>query len=127
MTDVAAIAAREQVAIEAFRQFLRENRDELRLVAHWGDGHGAYLLGVLREELGVVPTPRVPDPSAKKPIPRRLAKRVFERDGYRCVTCGDHHDLTCDHITPESKGGAATFDNLQTMCRPCNSRKGTKT
>lgn len=68
------------------------------------------------------------NPPSKKPvkakIPRSLAKQVYERDAYRCVQCGDHHDLTCDHIEPESLGGPTTFDNLQTMCRPCNSRKG---
>jgi len=70
-----------------------------------------------------------PNPPRQKPskarIPRSLSKRVFERDGYRCVTCGDHRDLTCDHVIAESKGGETTFENLQTMCRPCNCRKGT--
>ena len=60
----------------------------------------------------------------KKSIPRWLAKRVFERDQYRCVTCNDYIDLCCDHIIPESLGGETVESNLQTMCRPCNSRKG---
>lgn len=62
----------------------------------------------------------------KAKISRSLSKRVFERDAYRCVTCGSYLDLTCDHIIPESQGGPTVFENLQTMCRPCNSRKGTK-
>jgi hypothetical protein len=62
----------------------------------------------------------------KKPIPNGLRKQVFERDGYRCVQCGDWHDLHADHIHPESKGGLATLDNLQTLCKPCNSRKGAR-
>ncbi|MVT28523.1 HNH endonuclease [Acidovorax citrulli] len=45
---------------------------------------------------------------------------------YRCVSCGGFKDLTCDHIHPESKGGPTTLDNLQTMCRPCNSKKGVR-
>ena len=32
--------------------------------------------------------------------------------------------LTKDHIIPRSKGGPSTMDNLQTMCAPCNCRKG---
>lgn len=64
------------------------------------------------------------DPPKKVKIPRSMAKAVFERDAYRCVTCGSHIDLTCDHVIPESKGGPATLDNLQTMCRSCNCRKG---
>lgn len=119
-------AAREQAALRTFRAFLREHREELRLVAHWGDGHGAYLLAILQEELGVVPRPMSARPKAKASIPRALAKRVFERDAYRCVTCSGYHELTCDHVTPESKGGPTTFENLQTMCKSCNSRKGTQ-
>jgi hypothetical protein len=62
----------------------------------------------------------------KAPIPRKLSKAVFERDAYRCVTCSSHMDLTCDHVLPESKGGPTSLENLQTMCRPCNSRKGAR-
>jgi 5-methylcytosine-specific restriction endonuclease McrA len=66
------------------------------------------------------PRRRVP----KARIGRLLAKAVMERDAYRCRTCGGHLDLTVDHVHPESQGGSTTLDNLQTLCRPCNSRKG---
>lgn len=62
----------------------------------------------------------------KGKIPRSLATKVFERDAYRCVACGGHKNLTCDHILAESKGGKTIFENLQTMCRSCNSRKGAR-
>lgn len=62
----------------------------------------------------------------KHDISHYLAKKVFERDKYRCRRCKTWLDLTCDHIIPESKGGATTFDNLQTLCRRCNSSKGRK-
>lgn len=62
----------------------------------------------------------------KKTIPAKLKVQVHERYGYKCVNCGTHKDLTCDHIIPESKGGETTLNNLQTMCRSCNSSKGVK-
>lgn len=63
-------------------------------------------------------------PPGKAKIPASLRTEVYERDAYRCVTCGGHTALSLDHIIPESKGGPTTSENLQTMCRPCNSSKG---
>lgn len=60
----------------------------------------------------------------KRTISAKLRKQVFERDAYRCKHCGSHKDLCADHIFPEVLGGEATLENLQTLCRPCNSRKG---
>lgn len=59
-------------------------------------------------------------------IPGSLRELVYGRDGYRCVTCGSAEDLSLDHIVPWSLGGADEEPNLQTMCRPCNSRKGAR-
>lgn len=55
---------------------------------------------------------------------RRLRAAVFARDGYTCVLCGSHDDLTIDHAIPMSVGGTNGPHNLQTMCRSCNHRKG---
>ncbi len=67
-----------------------------------------------------------PEFYAKKPIPVQLRWAVFRRDDYRCVECGCDEDLTADHILAERNGGKATIGNLQTLCRPCNSRKGAR-
>lgn len=60
----------------------------------------------------------------REPIPADLRKRVMERDGHTCIRCGATRGLTLDHIRPWSLGGPDTFENLQTLCRPCNSKKG---
>lgn len=68
----------------------------------------------------------LPSVARKEKIGQALRTEVFERDLYRCLRCGDHKDLRADHVIPESKGGAATLENLQTLCAPCNSWKGVK-
>lgn len=51
---------------------------------------------------------------------------IIERDGARCRTCGSVEDLVVDHIVPVSRGGRTLWENLQTLCRPCNTRKGVR-
>jgi hypothetical protein len=59
-------------------------------------------------------------------IGRALRLKIYERDGYRCVTCGSSDRLSLDHIKPVKLGGSDAEANLQTMCRSCNSRKGAR-
>jgi hypothetical protein len=62
----------------------------------------------------------------KKPIPNSIKWEVWERDNFTCKICGNRKYLSVDHIYPECKGGVMSFSNLQTLCRSCNSRKGSK-
>lgn len=62
----------------------------------------------------------------KAPVPPALRMAVLKRDGFRCVVCDTDEDLMADHVVPEAHGGETTFDNLQTLCRPCNSAKGSR-
>ncbi len=62
----------------------------------------------------------------KKRIPESLRQQVFERDGYRCVECESIKRLSVDHIVPERHGGTMELNNLRTLCKPCNSEKGSK-
>ena len=49
---------------------------------------------------------------------------VFLRDGFKCVYCGSHEELTFDHVVPRSKGGKTSWTNIATACSPCNLKKG---
>ncbi len=49
---------------------------------------------------------------------------VFLRDHFQCQYCGEHEDLTFDHVVPRAHGGRTTWDNVITACAPCNLSKG---
>jgi len=71
----------------------------------------------------------------KNKVPQIYTKSGFsrsaliKRDGSNCQFCKKHligFEITIDHIVPRSKGGKSTFDNCVVACKPCNSRKGSK-
>lgn len=62
------------------------------------------------------------------PIHRKMRDKVFKRDKYKCVFCGcdELGKLSVDHIHPYVHGGEDVFENFQTLCKSCNSKKGAK-
>lgn len=49
-----------------------------------------------------------------------------EKYDYSCLCCGKKQPeikLTIDHIIPVSKDGPTTLENIQPLCKPCNSMK----
>jgi hypothetical protein len=91
----------------------------------------------------VVPTARVLAPivepfsvakhsAERRDIPLGLRFRVFYRDRFKCVICGDHPArnpecvLHVDHIVPWSLGGKTREDNLRTLCAICNIGRGNR-
>jgi 5-methylcytosine-specific restriction endonuclease McrA len=56
---------------------------------------------------------------------KKLRLQILDRDGRQCL-CGQPAD-TVDHIIPRVKGGDMwASDNLQAMCKSCNSSKGSR-
>ncbi len=43
-----------------------------------------------------------------------------------CLRCGKEGKMTVDHIVPLSKGGTNYIENLQPLCKPCNTSKGNR-
>jgi 5-methylcytosine-specific restriction endonuclease McrA len=42
-----------------------------------------------------------------------------------CAICGTTHDLVVEHKDPATRGKPGlTLDDIQVLCRPCNTRKG---
>lgn len=129
--EIEAAIAVEKNAVTSIKNMAHNNSAALLALWSWGDGRGGTILDMIASEIGERrPSDRSPPAyktvKVKKVIQAGVRKRVFERDAYRCVHCDYHIDLTVDHSKPESKGGTLDFDNLQTLCRPCNSSKGSK-
>lgn len=59
-------------------------------------------------------------------IPDLVKEAVLNRDGHKCVACGEKDNLEFDHIVPVSQGGPSTEKNLQLLCRSCNRKKRAK-
>lgn len=58
-------------------------------------------------------------------VSNKLRFSIYARDGYRCRKCGRKtNTLEIDHIIPIAKGGKTVYENLQTLCHRCNTRKG---
>src|SRR5690606_7646266 len=57
-----------------------------------------------------------------------LRKKVFAMYGRRCMKCGSLDFLAVDHINPRSLYPELEllFDNLQVLCRICNSQKSNR-
>ena len=50
----------------------------------------------------------------------KVREEILERDGKKCLLCGNQIDLRVVHITPVSRGGNNNPENLQTLCVSCH-------
>ncbi len=93
---------------------------------------------IVSESVNKTPLTRRPK-SSREPINKHRTKRevndklrfrIMKRDNFKCQCCGRSPALDpkiilhVDHITPWSKGGETTFENLKTLCSNCNIGKG---
>ena len=59
---------------------------------------------------------------------KELKKKVYDTYGKICLCCNSTENISVDHIKPYSRFPelCIEFDNLQPLCRSCNSSKGNK-
>lgn len=65
-----------------------------------------------------------------KGVPLLTNRTLFQRDRYLCMYCGKQygaHQLTRDHVYPQSRGGSCCWENCVSACRACNQRKDART
>lgn len=71
--------------------------------------------------------PEVARKLSKRTFSQRDKRTVYERQKGYCAMCGEYHpieEMAADHRKPWWNGGTTTIENLQMVCRKCNSRKG---
>jgi 5-methylcytosine-specific restriction endonuclease McrA len=84
-----------------------------------GPDHYNWRGGVTPEHLLIRWSPRM----------REWSKTILQRDGYKCVICGERSQkLHADHIKPFSIFHDLRFDldNGRTLCQPCHKAFGAK-
>ena len=115
----------ERAAVDVVVSFARENRELLKYIAHWGDGRGGHISSLIIGELGIHTEHAIKAKKSKRPeVSKRKRDMIFDAFGNQCLSCKSYDDICIDHVIPLSKGGANTVDNMQPLCRICNSAKG---
>lgn len=58
--------------------------------------------------------------SKKCDINKATKNKVWERDGHRCIICGNPFAMPNAHFIPRSKGGLGIEQNIVTLCAKCH-------
>ncbi len=79
------------------------------------------------------PPSEMPSPKSHKDskyigggVPEKIRQAVFQRDNHHCKNCNSSENLTVDHIKPRVLGGSNDIDNLQCLCKRCNTSKNNR-
>jgi|GEM_PF-2066688 len=88
---------------------------------------GAYLNALARAANRTISITRESETlDERRRIPKEAKHEVWIRDQGKCVECGAEDYLEYDHVIPVSRGGANSANNIQLLCRRCNSYKSDK-
>ncbi len=98
--------------------FCRDTLLKVKVYAHTGaTNHGRHLLNATNIE-------RIKACSFTSK--QHIKDWVFKKYGKRCLACGSNKNIALDHVIPVVKKGKNVKENLQPLCKPCNSRKNDK-
>ena len=53
-------------------------------------------------------------------ISKAVKDRVWERDGHKCIVCGNYEAMPNSHYIRRSQGGLGIEENIVTMCQQCH-------
>ncbi len=114
-------------------------------IEHWQKVIGDFFLGkieiveVSRDRTIKCVREEFPMPSVVRVLRRFKRDRqtikfsrinVYARDAFTCQYCRQQkpsEDLTFDHVTPRSRGGKTSWENITTACFECNMKKANRT
>ena len=56
------------------------------------------------------------------PLPTKVSRACYQRDGWKCRHCNARGGLTPHHVIPQSRGdkSADELNNLLTLCAGCH-------
>ena len=118
-------AGYEPLAIVSFRRALVLVLNNKATVLRADEAHPVAAAVGLFDRPSVIVLSRY----VKVPYTRRvpLTRRgVLRRDNHQCAYCGKSAN-TIDHVTPKSRGGAESWENLVACCFKCNNIKSDRT
>lgn len=114
----ARYAANHEKAAEKYRRYRDKHADELR--AKWRE--------YARSPEGKANLHR--HRAKRKAVPGKFTAAEWRAKlaefGGCCAFCGTNVNIQIDHIVPLARGGSNAIDNIQPLCKLCNSRKGAK-
>lgn len=111
------VANPDKVHAQSVRQRERDPQkyqERLRRLEEWHKPRAALLCARRRARLRGLPDT----------LTLEQWNEIKESFGHRCAYCGEAGPLEQEHVTPLSKGGGTTNDNIVPACRSCNSKKG---
>lgn len=113
--------------VERNRDHLRSYQSQRRQVRH------DHLTAYRREWHRIHPESKQTYENNRRNAEGRFTRQEWvslkARFGNRCLACNRSEPevkISVDHVVPLSLGGGNTIDNLQPLCRSCNSVKGAR-